>query len=101
MCLGIPMQILETSGTKARATGRGQIREIGIELLADCPAGSWVLVDRDWARARLDPDEARQINLALDALESVLEGNMSVDHLFPDLANRTPQLPDFLRTDNP
>ena len=44
----------------------------------------------------LDDLEAQQIDDALSALEAALRGE-SVDHLFADLVDREPELPEFLR----
>ncbi len=44
----------------------------------------------------LTPDEARQINGALDALDAVLAGEADVDAFFPDLVDREPALPEHL-----
>jgi hydrogenase expression/formation protein HypC len=96
MCLGIPMRILETRGAHALCDGRAGVRDVSMVLLDPQPPGTWVLVNRDIAHATLTDLEARQIEQALDAVETVRSGG-SVDHLFADLMEREPQLPPHLR----
>jgi hydrogenase maturation factor len=93
------MQILEKDGLVARARTREEVRWIDVQFVPEAEAGDWVLVDRGWARFRIDALEAGRIDMALEALEAVSRGEEDVDHLFPDLANRTPELPEFLRPD--
>lgn len=45
-------------------------------------------------------ETARQVNDALQALELVSSGTDSIDHLFADLVDREPVLPDFLVPDS-
>lgn len=96
MCLGIPMQILESRGTHALCRGRAGVREVSMALLDPQPPETWVLVNRDMAHAVLTAMEAHRIDLALDAVETARAGG-SVDHLFADLVDRVPQLPPHLR----
>jgi hydrogenase expression/formation protein HypC len=55
-----------------------------------------VLVFLDTAREIITAKHAAQIQDALQALTFTLQGDYNVDHLFADLVNREPQLPDFL-----
>jgi len=45
----------------------------------------------------LTEERARQVADALQALEAALAGDTNLDHLFPDLAGREPELPEHLR----
>jgi len=90
------MKILDVRGIIARCTARGVIREVSMALLDPQPPGTWVLVNRDMAHRTLTAEEARQIDDALEALDIVMDGG-SIDHLFADLVDRTPQLPPHLR----
>lgn len=97
MCIGVPMQVVEPRGWRALCRREGETREIDMILTGEQPEGTWVLVFLDAARRVLDNEEARQISNALLALSLALEGETNLDHLFPDLANREPELPDHLK----
>ncbi|MDR3054865.1 MAG: HypC/HybG/HupF family hydrogenase formation chaperone [Zoogloeaceae bacterium] len=102
MCVGIPMQVIETTHCFARCQGRNGETRIDMRLIGEQPAGTWILTFADAAREVLEPDRAAAINKALDALESLLSGGTpqpaDLDAFFPDLAGREPQLPEFLKT---
>lgn len=97
MCIGVPMQVVEPRGWRALCRRDGETREIDMILTGEQPAGAWVLVFLDAARRVLDEDEAHKISDALTAMALALEGETDLDHLFPDLAGREPQLPDHLK----
>ena len=65
-------------------------------LVGAVPVGTQVLVHVDSAVRVLDADEARQIDDALDGVAAALAGQ-PFEHLFADLIDREPALPDFLR----
>lgn len=69
-------------------------------LLGKQEIGALVLVHIDSAVRLLDETEAQLIDNALDGVAAALDGN-DFDHLFADLVNREPQLPDFLRPADP
>jgi hydrogenase expression/formation protein HypC len=96
MCLGIPMTIVEGDDMTARAAWRGEERRVSMLLLGAQPVGTLVLVHIDTAVRVLEADEAKLIDDALDGISAALEGR-DFDHLFADLVDREPQLPDFLR----
>lgn len=97
MCVGIPMQVVAAAGpVHAWCEGRGERRLVDLLLVGDQPAGAWLLVFLESAREVLDPERARQVNDALDALDAALRGD-PLDHLFADLVDREPQLPPHLR----
>jgi len=85
MCLGIPMQVLETDGFTALCVGRGEERRVNVMLIEEVPPGGWVLVHLDNAVRVLDEDEVEPLNNALDAILLAARGE-NVDHLFADLA---------------
>ena len=97
MCIALPMQIVECRGTVALCEGQGERRNVDLALVGPQPAGTWVLVFRDSAREVISAERARQVSLALTALDRVLDGDTDIDALFPDLAGREPELPAFLR----
>jgi len=99
MCVGIPMRIasVEPGHGTAVATGRGRTETINVLLVDAVVPGDWVLAFQGSAVRALSPDEARETDAALDALEAVLAGTGSIDAFFPDLADREPQLPAHLK----
>ena len=99
MCTGIPMRIVEQGAGWARAEPRDAERaseEVNTLLVGDPGVGSWVLVHLGTAREVLSEEEAQRTADALEAVQAALRGE-SVDHLFPDLAGREPQLPPHLQ----
>lgn len=101
MCVGIPMQVLEASGSMALCEGMGRREQVDTLLTGDPQVGDWLLVFLGSAREIISAEQARAITDALTAVNLALAGDTSVDHLFPDLANREPELPEFLRPKSP
>ena len=101
MCIGLPMRVVEPRAHAALCEGRGERREIDMALVGEQPAGTWVLVFLDAAREVISAEQAALIGDALHAVGLAMHGNANVDSLFPDLANREPQLPDFLKDQLP
>ncbi|QPK65219.1 HypC/HybG/HupF family hydrogenase formation chaperone [Methylomonas sp. LL1] len=98
MCIGIPMQVIEPRGESALCAYRGQTSLIDMMLVGEQPAGTWLLVFLDAAREVIDAEKARQIADALEAMRLAMQGETAFDHLFADLADRKPELPEFLRS---
>lgn len=96
MCLGIPMTIRDGDDMSALAERHGETRRVSMMLLGAQPAGTLVLVHIDTAVRVLEAAEAQLIDHALEGVAAALDGR-SFDHLFADLVDREPQLPDFLR----
>lgn len=97
MCLGIPMRVEAMSGDGAAVcVRRSERRQVDMMLVGPQVEGTLVLVHIESAMRVLDADEAAAIDDALDAVLLALEGQ-AVDHLFPDLTGRTPELPPHLR----
>lgn len=84
MCLGIPMQVLETDGILARCGGRGEERTVNLLLVGEVAVGGWVLVHLANAVRELEEDEVGPLNDALDAILLAARGE-NTDHLFADL----------------
>lgn len=97
MCIGIPMQVLESYENYALCFGIGGERKVDTMLIGKQEIGTWVLVFINSAREVLQERDAFRINDAIKALDMVMQGkevdSVAIDSLFPDLANRTPQLP--------
>ncbi len=98
MCIGIPMRVAEVGQGYAWCEGRDGRRRVDTLLVGEVLVGTWLLVFLGSAREVLQADEARRIGDALEALNLAMQGETSVDHLFADLVEREPQLPDFLQT---
>ncbi len=98
MCIGIPMRVIESHpGYALCETGDGATRRIDTLLLGEQPVGTWLLTFLDTAREVLTAESAAQISAALQAVELAMRGETNIDHLFQDLLDREPVLPDFLR----
>lgn len=98
MCIGIPMKIVAVEGEYAWCEGMGERKRIDTLLVGSQPVGTWVLVFLDSAREVLNEEDARRITQAVQALNLAMQGEVNVDHLFDDLIEREPQLPEFLQT---
>lgn len=90
------MKIIAHKGELALCEGLGVRRMIDMMLLGTQPVGTWVLVFLDSAREILTPLQAAQISDALQAVNLAMQGEGGVEHLFADLVDRTPVLPEFL-----
>ena len=96
MCIGFPMTVVEDLGSQALCERHGARERISMLLVGPQRAGTKILAHLGAAVRVLDDLEAQQIDDALSALEAALRGE-SVDHLFADLVDREPELPEFLR----
>jgi hydrogenase expression/formation protein HypC len=100
MCVGIPMTVLSGDEHTALCERRGEVRRVSLMLVGAVPAGTQVLVHIDAAVRVLEAGEARQIDDALDGVAAAMDGR-PFEHLFADLIDREPELPDFLRPREP
>ena len=100
MCIGFPMKVVEVldgGGAALCETRAGAMETIDLSLVGALGAGTWVLAFMGAARSVMDEDEAMLVADALEALAVAADGG-NVDHLFSDLIDREPQLPQHLRT---
>lgn len=97
MCIGVPMQVIEIHGFHAICADGDQRQQVDTTLIGHTEAGSWLLVFLGAAREVLDADTALAMRDAVTALGQVMAGNHQVEHLFQDLVDREPQLPEHLR----
>jgi hydrogenase expression/formation protein HypC len=108
MCIGVPMKIASVDGMLAMAESTGadgtvERHSLDMLVVGAQPPGTWVLAFCGAARRVLDEVEAQQILDALVALGIALDAGdgpppeRSLDALFADLVDRTPQLPEHLR----
>ena len=98
MCLGIPMQVLETGDGSALCEGMGERRQISTLLVGDQPPGTWLLTFLDAAREVLTAEDAAKRTDALTAVSMVMNGETDIDHLFADLIDREPTPPPSMQT---
>lgn len=92
------MTVVEDLGGEALCERNGVRERVSMLLVGPQPAGTKILAHLGAAVRVLGDLEAQQIDDALEAVEAALRGE-NVDHLFADLVDREPQLPDFLRPD--
>ncbi len=97
MCLGVPLQVVESGEHFARCVGRGGEARVDLALVGPQPPGTWLLTFLDAAREVISAERAAAIESALAALAAVDAGETDFSAFFADL-DREPQLPDFLRT---
>jgi len=101
MCMGIPMKIISTSPGYALCQRPDDLTDtlvnVDMKLVGEQPQGTWVLTFLDAAREVLTEEKATEISNALKAVEQALYGGSDIDHLFADLVNREPELPDHLK----
>lgn len=97
MCIGMPMQVVSCELHTAICEQGGIQESVDISLVGAQPAGTWLLVFLGAAREVMDPANARQTLDAVQALQQVMQGAEKIDHLFADLIDREPPLPDHLR----
>jgi hydrogenase expression/formation protein HypC len=96
MCIGLPMQVTDVGSGFAWCEGMGERRKVSTLLVDEQAVGNWLLVFHDTAREVITAKEAARIADALKAVSLTMAGETGVDHLFADLVERGPQLPDFL-----
>lgn len=97
MCIGLPMQVIESRPGQALCRGMGEQREVDTLLIGDQPVGRWLLVFLHTAREVISADRATRVAEALSALQLAAQGETDFDHLFADLIGREPTLPAHLQ----
>ena len=85
MCVGVPMQIVESGFGTAICNHNGVKKQIDTLLIGEQPPGTWILVFIDAAREVIAEEDALKINDALKALDIVMNGGGDIEHLFADL----------------
>lgn len=79
MCIGIPMQVVESDGRFALCEGRGERRRINTALVGTVNPGDWLLVFLDDAREQIDASRAAEVNTALDLVLGAMQGLAAQD----------------------
>lgn len=85
MCLGIPMQVVESNEFTARCRRGSEERVLNMLLLGAQPEGTWVLALMDHAREVLTEEQARQIDQALHGIQAAVSGDPDLDRFFGDM----------------
>ncbi len=95
------MQVVEMRESHALCEADDKQELIDMMLVGDQPKGTWILNFLGAAREVMTPEFAEQTRQALSALGDVMGGDIAnskqIDHLFSDLVNREPQLPEHLQ----
>lgn len=97
MCLGVPMQVLESNGFVALCADDSGVSAVDVSLVGEVSEGEWLLVFTGAARGRLSEARALDIRDALSALTAALNGDFDPNAHFQDLINREPSLPPHLQ----
>lgn len=80
MCVGLPMQVIESAPGQTlpagwvRVAGRGEERAVDTALVGACAPGEWVLVFLDRVQERLDARRAAEIDATLDLVAGAMRG---------------------------
>ncbi|HMZ00046.1 MAG TPA: HypC/HybG/HupF family hydrogenase formation chaperone [Burkholderiaceae bacterium] len=74
MCIGIPMQVIESQPGHALVQGRGDLRRVDTALIGEPTVGDWLLIFLDAAREALTPERAAEVNATLDLLDAAMAG---------------------------
>lgn len=97
MCIGVPLQVVESDEQVALCAADGRNERLNILLVGPQAPGTWLLAFQGSAIRVLGEDEAHSMRAALAALDAALDGQ-DTDVYFADLAGREPELPAHLRT---
>ncbi|HEB55202.1 MAG TPA: HypC/HybG/HupF family hydrogenase formation chaperone [Gammaproteobacteria bacterium] len=87
MCVGVPLQIIESTECMARCRGRNGEEQVNMMLIGPQPVGTWVLNFLGSAREVISEQDAENINKALDGLTAIMQGktDINIDDYFPGL----------------
>ncbi len=95
MCVGVPLQIIESAECMARGRGRNGEEQVNMMLIGAQPAGTWVLSFLGSAREVISAEDAENINKALDGLTAIMQGEseINIDDYFPGLGSTSETMP--------
>jgi len=94
MCIALPMQIVSAGELTALCRGRNGEEQINMLMVGVQPEGAWVLSFLGWARDVISEEQAREIDLALDGLQEIMDGaeSIDVDRHFPGLGQSSAEV---------
>jgi len=87
MCIGIPVQIIESGDFMALCRGRSGQEQVNMMLIGPQSVGTWVLNFLGSAREVISEEDGVTIKKALDGLTAIMQGETDIDSYFPDLAS--------------
>ena len=85
MCIGVPVQIIEAGEYMSLCRGRNGEELVNMMLIGPQPEGTWVVNFLGSAREVLSEEDAENINMALDGLVAIMNGETDIDSYFPGL----------------
>ena len=87
MCLGVPVQVVETGNGMALCRGPNGDEHIHLLLVGDQPVGTWLLSHLGWAREIVTAEDAATITRALQGMNALMKGAESIDveYYFPEI----------------
>ncbi len=97
MCIGTPMQVIEVGNFHAMCQEQDKSVQVDTSLINSPKVGDWLLVFLGTAREILEPDAAKAMLDATNAVKQIMQGNHQVEHLFEDLIDREPTVPPHLQ----
>ena len=97
MCLGLPMTVIDGDDFSALCEWHGERRRVSTLLVGRQVPGARLLVHVDTAVRMLDDGEAEAIDRALNGPRCRGRRGQAFEHLFADLIDREPELPEHLR----
>ena len=92
MCIGIPVQVIESDEFTARCRGRNGEVTVNLMLVGGPqPPGTWLVNFLGSAREVMSEEDARNADMALDALSAVMSGEEDIDfdRYFPGLESKS------------
>ncbi len=98
MCIGVPMQVIESSALSALCEADGKQERIDMMLVGEQAPGTWILNFLGAAREVMTAEHAANVRQALTAMSDIMQGKNEVEHLFADLIAREPELPPHLQS---
>jgi hydrogenase expression/formation protein HypC len=87
MCIGTPVQVVESGEFSALCQGRNGRERVNTMLIGQQPEGTWLLNFLGFAREVISEQDAVHINKALDGIAAIMRGesDVDVDSYFPDM----------------
>ncbi len=70
MCVGMTARVISVEEGVAVVDASGARRSVSAELLEDLRPGDWVMVHAGIAIARIDPDDAAELEKVMESIAS-------------------------------
>lgn len=87
MCIGLPVQVIESGEFMSVCRGLNGEEQVNMMLIGKQPVGTWVLNFLGSAREVLSAEDAHNINRAIQGLSAIMKGekNLDIEQYFPEL----------------